>query len=78
MLAASKMKNRARIADRRTTERRKEEEEAAAADTDTDEADAEDADSWRKNDDDALWKSGLTFWRKSSHRRCSSDGAILG
>ena len=69
------MKNRARIADRRTTERRKEEEEeeaaAATATADADEAE-EDTDSWRKNDDGALSKSGLTFWRKSSQRRCSS------
>ena len=47
------MKNRARIADRRTTERRKEEEEEEeeeAATADADEAE-EDTDSWRKNDD---------------------------
>ena len=80
MLAACKMKNRARIADRRTTERRKEEEEEEeeeAATADADEAE-EDTDSWRKNDDGALSKSGLTFWRKSSQRRCTLLARDLG
>ena len=63
MLAACKMKNRARIADRRTTERRKEEEEEEeAATADADEAE-EDTDSWRKNGD-ALSKSDLTLLEK--------------
>ena len=60
------MKNRARIADRRTTE-----DGGAERAADADEAE-EDADSWRKNDGDALSKSGLTSWRKSSQRPCSS------
>ena len=40
-------------------------------------AEEEGADSWRKNDDDALSKSGLTSWRKSSQRPRSSTLLLL-